>query len=286
MPPRNLTRVTKGKRVAKGTCGPQKRAKTAKGSASQPISVDDSQPILVDDLQPELPIRTSPRKALVAAASQATEDAPFESQLRDAIPEDSIQPPAEGSRAATEATSEAIESEDDGSFDEEFADNFDGIDWKRLPRFMKPLRTLKRNKSWVYQYGYRVASLREPNRTYFVCKYCHQRKIFCTYLEVTKSTSNAINHLAQKLPGHGYDRRGKLDPAALPQGQTTLKMMAASGVKVPQSVANELGNFDVQRFRYAAVTWLVDNNHPLREFETPAFRQMIEFANPEAADAL
>ena len=69
MPPRNLTRVTKGKRVAKGTCGPQKRAKTAKGSASQPISVDDSQPILVDDLQPKLPIRTSPRKALVAAAS-------------------------------------------------------------------------------------------------------------------------------------------------------------------------------------------------------------------------
>jgi hypothetical protein len=48
--------------------------------------------------------------------------------LRDAIPEDSIQPPAEGSRAATEATSEAIESEDNGSFDEEFADNFNGID--------------------------------------------------------------------------------------------------------------------------------------------------------------
>ena len=62
--------------------------------------------------------------------------------------------------------------------------------------------------------------------------------------------------------------------------------MAASGVKVPQSVANELGNFDVQRFQYAAVTWLVNNNYPLREFETPAFRQIIEFANPEAADAL
>ncbi|KAI1522719.1 hypothetical protein PtrSN002B_012148, partial [Pyrenophora tritici-repentis] len=63
-------------------------------------------------------------------------------------------------------------------------------------------------------------------------------------------------------------------------------MMTEGGVDVPQGVANELGNFDVQRFRYAAVTWLVDNNHPLREFETPAFRQMIEFANPEAADAL
>ncbi|KAI1514567.1 hypothetical protein Ptr86124_005890, partial [Pyrenophora tritici-repentis] len=139
---------------------------------------------------------------------------------------------------------------------------------------------------WVYQYGYRVASLREPHRTFFVCKYCHYRKIFCAYPEVTKSTSNAINYLAQKLLGHGYDRKGKLDSITLPRGQTTLKMMTEGGVDVPQGVANELGNFDVQRFRYAAVTWLVDNNHPLREFETPAFRQIIEFANPEAADAL
>ncbi|KAG9384948.1 Dimer-Tnp-hAT domain containing protein [Pyrenophora tritici-repentis] len=237
MPLRNL------KRAAEGTPAPRphKRAKTAKGSASQPILMDDS--------QPELSIRTSPRKALAAAASQATEDAPFESQLRDAIPEATIQPPAEGSRAATEATSEAIEGGDDTGFDDEFTDNFDGIDWKRLPRFTKPLH-------------------------------------LCAYPEVTKSTSNAINHLAQKLLGHGYDRKGKLDSITLPRGQTTLKMMTEGGVDVPQGVANELGNFDVQRFRYAAVTWLVDNNHPLREFETPAFRQMIEFANPEAADAL
>ncbi|KAG9379739.1 Dimer Tnp hAT domain containing protein [Pyrenophora tritici-repentis] len=223
MPLRNL------KRAAEGTPAPRphKRAKTAKGSASQPILMDDS--------QPELSIRTSPRKALAAAASQATEDAPFESQLRDAIPEATIQPPAEGG--------------DDTGFDDEFTDNFDGIDWKRLPRFTKPLH-------------------------------------LCAYPEVTKSTSNAINHLAQKLLGHGYDRKGKLDSITLPRGQTTLKMMTEGGVDVPQGVANELGNFDVQRFRYAAVTWLVDNNHPLREFETPAFRQMIEFANPEAADAL
>ncbi|KAI1578141.1 hypothetical protein PtrEW7m1_005660, partial [Pyrenophora tritici-repentis] len=49
--------------------------------------------------------------------------------------------------AATEATSEAIEGGDNTSFNNEFTDNFDGIDWKRLPRFTKPLRTLKRNKS-------------------------------------------------------------------------------------------------------------------------------------------
>jgi hypothetical protein len=34
------------------------------------------------------------------------------------------------------------------------------------------------------------------------------------------------------------------------------------------------------------VLWLVENNRPLREFETPAFRSMIRFANPEAEAAL
>jgi hypothetical protein len=31
---------------------------------------------------------------------------------------------------------------------------------------------------------------------------------------------------------------------------------------------------------------LVENNHPLREFETPAFKRLIEAANPQAAAAL
>jgi hypothetical protein len=55
---------------------------------------------------------------------------------------------------------------------------------------------------------------------------------------------------------------------------------------VPQEVANELSNFNIQRFRLAAVGWLVDNNHPLSEFEKPAFRDMIATANPEAEAAL
>jgi hypothetical protein len=70
MPPRN------SKRVAEGTRGLQKRAKTASGSASQPVLRDES--------HPELPIRTLPRKALIAAASQVAEDVLFQLQLRDA----------------------------------------------------------------------------------------------------------------------------------------------------------------------------------------------------------
>jgi hypothetical protein len=32
--------------------------------------------------------------------------------------------------------------------------------------------------------------------------------------------------------------------------------------------------------------WLVENNHPICEFVSPSFREMIELANPAAADAL
>ncbi|EUC40019.1 hypothetical protein COCMIDRAFT_109888, partial [Bipolaris oryzae ATCC 44560] len=39
-------------------------------------------------------------------------------------------------------------------------------------------------------------------------------------------------------------------------------------------------------FRYAAVRWIIENNHPLRKFETLAFKQMIAYVNLEAAAAL
>jgi hypothetical protein len=129
MPLRNSKRITENTRSL------QKRTKTASGSALQPVLVDES--------HPKLPICTLPRKVLIAAASQATEDAPFESQLRDAIPEATIQLLAEGSRAATEATTEAIKSRDDGGFDEEYTDDFEGTNWKRLLRFTKLLHTFQ-----------------------------------------------------------------------------------------------------------------------------------------------
>jgi hypothetical protein len=62
--------------------------------------------------------------------------------------------------------------------------------------------------------------------------------------------------------------------------------MFNAGNTVSQAVANELSNFNIQRFRLAAVGWLVDNNHPLSEFEKPAFRDMIAAANPQAEEAL
>jgi hypothetical protein len=47
-----------------------------------------------------------------------------------------------------------------------------------------------------------------------------------------------------------------------------------------------MGSFDQQRFRMAAMMWLVERNHPLRELGSPYLREMIELANPAAVEAL
>ncbi|KAA8622208.1 hypothetical protein PtrV1_03514 [Pyrenophora tritici-repentis] len=72
------------------------------------------------------------RETLGAAVSQATT---FESQFFESQTEE--EGAAEGSQAGTAATTEAsVDTEPDNG------DNFDGINWDRLPRFMKPLTTI------------------------------------------------------------------------------------------------------------------------------------------------
>ena len=67
-------------------------------------------------------------------------------------------------------------------------------------------------------------------------------------IEVTLSTTAAITHMAQNRVGHRLNRQGQLAKAALPRGQTSLRLLSDSGVVVSQEVANEIGNFDVQGF--------------------------------------
>lgn len=94
------------KRASKRSAAPAASVtpKRHRGTASQPVELlNESQP------QSQLSLRLSPRKALSTAATQATEAAPFESQLRDAVLEAAILPLVEGSKAATVATTEAAD---------------------------------------------------------------------------------------------------------------------------------------------------------------------------------
>ena len=121
--------------------------------ASQPASPPASQ-------------RRSPRKAL-AAASQATASSlvpTFESQFLESHVEDDIVAPTEGSRAVTVATTEAGDRDNGQDEMSSAADSFDGINWARLPGYMKPLAGSKRPKSWIFRYSYRVVERRATKR--------------------------------------------------------------------------------------------------------------------------
>ncbi|KAA8615108.1 hypothetical protein PtrSN002B_011378 [Pyrenophora tritici-repentis] len=173
----------------------------------------------------------------------------------------------------------------DEALDGDFEDNYEGIDWDRLPRFIKPPTTSRRTPSWIYRHGYRVVLRSDMTTTYFICKFCHIHKYIDAGLAgvyPSAATTAAARHLCENRPGHSHTPPGKLRVAC----DSPLRRMLMTGVSVPQVVANELSNFNVQRFRLAAVAWLVDNNQSISEFEKSAFREMIAAANPQAEAAL
>jgi hypothetical protein len=238
-----------------------------------------SRPV-VFDTQPSSP-RLSPRKALV----QASQAPNFESRFRESQAEDAIVAPAEGSKAASLATAKKTM---DKGFDAHLEDGFEGIDWTRLPRYMKPLASVRTKRSWVYRYGWRVALIQDPDRVFFVCRYCHEHKIIdcggAGIYETTKAPSSAARHLEEKRRGHGYRAPNK---ATVVAQESVLRHVLKDGkIRVSQAVANKLSGFNTQRFRLAAVGWLVENNHPLSEFKSLAFRRLIAMASPEAEAAL
>jgi hypothetical protein len=246
-----------------------KRRAAARGSASQPIAVDTQPP--------------EPSPTPSSAVDEALHGETFESQLCDARDEADIIAPAEGSEEVTVALSDAIEeAADEGGFEDDFNDNHNGIDWLRLPRFTAPPQSSRCKLSWIFQHGYRVV-LAGTEEVYFVCRYCHTHKFQPTHIYPTAATTAAGRHLREQRPGHGHVAPGKPRAAIY---ETPLRRMLKAGIPVSQAVANELGGFNNQRFRLAAVGWLVDNNYLLSEFEKPAFRDMLAAASPQVEAAL
>jgi hypothetical protein len=174
---------------------PHKRANTAaRGTYTQPIKLDYTQQSLSQ--------RLSPR-------------ATSESRFRESQDETRIAAPTEGSDAATIATADAEELADsfNESLDAHLDDDFNGLDFERIPKYVKPLVTQRAKRSWVYLHGYRVALLTGSKQLFFVCQYCYQHKIIdaggAGIYETTLSTSTTARHLSQEKRGHGYQPPGK-----------------------------------------------------------------------------
>ncbi|KAF7451186.1 hypothetical protein A1F99_029630 [Pyrenophora tritici-repentis] len=247
-----------------------------RGTASQPVLVD-TQPFSPSPPPPPL----SPRQALVAAPQAPN----FEATLRESRAEETIIPPPEGSEHATVAASGAAsEAVDEGFVWVE--DKYDGFNWSRYPKHCKPPTSLSNRASWVYSHSYRIALRSNVAKVTWICHYCYKHK-FTTVgrgiHDVSQSPSAPARHLGEDKKGHGLKPPSKRTTVA-PRKETLLERALQKGCS--QAVANELTNFNIQEFRLAAVTWLVENNLPLSQFESSSFRNMIQLASVEAERAL
>jgi hypothetical protein len=150
---------------------PRKCAQVADpfGSASQPIVFNTQ--LSAPCLSPS----PSPHPQSIEALLDALHATTFESPLRNPCPEAEIVAPTEGSEEATVASSNVADKAVE-RLDQNFEDNYNSIDWLRLPRFMKPLTTLRRKPSWIYQHGYPVVLLTAPEQVFCACQYCHFHK--------------------------------------------------------------------------------------------------------------
>jgi hypothetical protein len=180
--------IMASKRGSADPSAPRKRVKaTPRGTQSQPVVIEDSQ-------QSQ---RLSPRRALIKSRLSNNT---FESQLRSAAPEAAIVAPDED---ASEAAIVEDGAEDSG-FDAHLEDNFDDIEWSRLPGYIKPLALSRARRSWVYRYGWHVTLLKDPDRIFFVCRYCHKHRLKGGVYEATRSPTSAARHLEERKHGHGH----------------------------------------------------------------------------------
>ncbi|KAG9386701.1 Dimer-Tnp-hAT domain containing protein [Pyrenophora tritici-repentis] len=190
----------------------------------------------------------SKRTKVAAATNNANASPPiptFELQFLESQAEAEIVAPTEGSRAGTVATTEAGEGGQDET-NSALVENFDGIDWARLPDFIKPLARSKRPKVGSFSMATALLSA-------------------MLHLE---SGYNLSSHPSQptKAWPQPYERWPKVSAES-----SRPAVVAASfdaGLDVQQNTANAFGNFDVEGFRTATVI------------------EMMRFANPEAEAAL
>jgi hypothetical protein len=193
MPPR--------KRVSTTSIAPRKRARVAapSGSASQPIFINTQLSA------PYLSPSPSPHPPFVEALLDLLQATTFEHNSAILVLKE-IVTPAKGSEEANVASSNVAD-EAAERLDQIFEDNYDSIDWLRLPRFTKPLTTSRRKPSWIYQHGYCVVPLTVPEQLFWACRYCHIHK----YIDAGRggvfpaaATTEAACHLCEFRPGHSH----------------------------------------------------------------------------------
>jgi hypothetical protein len=124
-------------------------------------------------------------------------------------------------------------------------DNYDGLDWVRLKKYMRPLATYKFKKSWVYRHGYCVVRRSNAHLVFWVCHCCYRIKATDQGRGILQTTK-AILVASRYLELHKIYKPGKALTEKLKV--TVYGKLISSKQRVSQAVANELAGFNYHEF--------------------------------------
>jgi hypothetical protein len=196
--------------------------------------------------------------------------------------------PASDVDASEIATNGDVDPDDSANHND---DNYDGIDWARLPDFQRPSRQLKCQSSWIYRYSYRIQSRKPDGRIFFICGHCHRRKVIDNggggKFDITFATTAAAKHLGKPGLGHSVDNDGSITRKSILGQQTMIEQLQTLSRPVSQEAANAInGAWDARDFRQSFINMITDCNLPFRLVEESAFHDFIAKSNLQAEQAM
>ena len=157
------------------------------------------------------------------------------------------------------------------------------LDWTRLKGYTVPSDDRK-IESGVWLQGHRLYKA-SSDRYYWLCRQCHQQRRFkkntiheALYV-ADRSTSGAIQHLREV---HKVDQNGeRLQPKRKGAIDDYCRM---DGYDDAAAVDNTLAAaFDQHHFKGLLYDWVICNNVPFEQLESPQLRRLLTYLNPRAS---
>ena len=159
---------------------------------------------------------------------------------------------------------------------------YKGIDWKRLKGYSIPSDD-SCIKSGVWSQGWRLWQYKK-DRYQWLCKRCHLAKsgrsslIKEALFMADTNTSGAIQHLKNV---HRVDKNG--NNIVKKRKSAIDDYIQQPGYDDATAVNNTLAAaFDKDQFKALLHDWVIANNVPFEQLESPRFKRLVDYLNPRA----
>jgi hypothetical protein len=152
--------------------------------------------------------------------------------------------------------------------------NYHDVDWSRLLGYERAPMLSRRQKSWIYSWGWRIYGLKD-SREYWLCRLCYTSPIRPlepdSHLFKSAATSSAVRHLRSK---HRINYDGEMPIESIRSGQTTLDAI----YNITPRTGPE--TFDFDQFKALLLRLFTSEQLPFNHVQSEAFRDLLIYCQP------